>query len=390
MSKKTISINPELFNISSFDSNTRKKRPSKSEHKPKIKVRTKEKPKNNKTLKRNLINMIRKHQQQKIDKLNKDPKHRFPTLEPVSKEDFSKKDDIVNFNNDFNDSVNFLKELTKRTEDKKKMEQFHNKTLRKYTPLAHETISIHNPTSTSSIPTIQSVPSKQPEPAIHLNVPPSLASPLEDFSDSISKDTLGRSNNTPEIAVHYNHYKPPPPPPYGCLKNGSLPLYKTWKNNTQKKYPIDDDDADNRYVQKKPTHIDSVRLAHINHMRSNIKPFLNRKIKKPNKKIRKTIRRTFRVGRSKVKPNISVLISNRTIRNNITTKKQLLKQIPIEEIRKYLISHGFINIGSSAPNDVLRKMYETASMMCGEIQNHNPQHIIFNYMNDTSDPYSNV
>ena len=80
MSKKTISINPELFNISSFDSNTRKKRPSKSDTKPKIKVRTKEKPKNNKTLKRNLINMIRKHQQQKIDKLNKDPKHRFPTL----------------------------------------------------------------------------------------------------------------------------------------------------------------------------------------------------------------------------------------------------------------------------------------------------------------------
>ena len=280
--------------------------------------------------------------------------------------------------------------MTKRTDDRNKTELYHNKTLRKYTPLAHETISIHNPTSTSSIPTIQSVPSKQPEPAIHLNVPPSLASPLEDFSDSISKDTLGRSNNTPEIAVHYNHYKPPPPPPYGCLKNGSLPLYKTWKNNTQKKYPIDDDDADNRYVQKKPTHIDSVRLAHINHMRSNIKPFLNRKIKKPNKKIRKTIRRTFRVGRSKVKPNISVLISNRTIRNNITTKKQLLKQIPIEEIRKYLISHGFINIGSSAPNDVLRKMYETASMMCGEIQNHNPQHIIFNYMNDTSDSYSNV
>ena len=53
MSKKTISINPELFNISSFDSNTRKKRPGKSDTKPKIKVRSKEKPKNNKTLKQN-------------------------------------------------------------------------------------------------------------------------------------------------------------------------------------------------------------------------------------------------------------------------------------------------------------------------------------------------
>ena len=381
MSNKTISINPELFNISSFDSNTRKKRTSKNDSIPKIKVRSKEKTKNNKTLKRNLINMIRKHQQQKINKLNKDPTHNFPTLEPVSKEEFSKKDDIVNFNNDFNDSVNYLKELTKRVDENNKTQQYHNKTLRKHTPIINETNSIYNSTSP------QQISPKEPE--IRLDIPSSLASPLENLSDSLSKDTLSRSDNVIPQTVHYNHYKPPPPPLYGCLKNGSLPLYKTWKNNTQKVYPITDEQADERYVQQKPTTIDNVRLAHINHMRSNIKPFLNRKFKKPGKKIKKTIRRTFRVGRSKIKPNISVLISNRTIRSNITTKKQLLKQIPIEEIRKYLISHGFIKIGSSSPNDVLRKMYESASMMCGEIQNHNPEHIIFNYMNDTSDSYSN-
>lgn len=353
-----------------------KKRTSKNGSTPKIKVRSKEKPKNNKTLKRNLINMIRKHQQQKINKINKDPAHKFPTLEHVSKEEFSKKDDIVNFNNDFNDSVNYLKELTKRVDENNKTQQYHNKTLRNHTPITNQNISIHNPISPK-------------EPQIRLDIPSSLASPLENCSETISKDTLSRSDNVIPQTVNYNHYKPPPPPLYGCLKNGSLPLYKTWKNNTQKVYPISDEQADNRYVQQKPTTIDSVRLAHINHMRSNVKPFLNRKFKKPSKKIRKTIRRTFRVGRSKVKPNISVLISNRTIRNNITTKKQLLKQIPIEEIRKYLISHGFIKIGSVSPNDVLRKMYETASMMCGEIQNHNPEHIIFNYMNDNYDSYSN-
>jgi hypothetical protein len=32
----------------------------------------------------------------------------------------------------------------------------------------------------------------------------------------------------------------------------------------------------------------------------------------------------------------------------------------------------------------LRKMYETASMMCGEIHNHNADHVIYNYMNDKS------
>ena len=64
---KTISINPDLFKVSAFDTNSRKKR-SKNTNIPKIKVRSKEKPKNNKTLKRNLINMIRKHQELKIKK----------------------------------------------------------------------------------------------------------------------------------------------------------------------------------------------------------------------------------------------------------------------------------------------------------------------------------
>ena len=41
---------------------------------------------------------------------------------------------------------------------------------------------------------------------------------------------------------------------------------------------------------------------------------------------KKTIRRTYKVGRSATLPKISVLVSNKTIRNNTTTKSQLLKQ----------------------------------------------------------------
>ena len=87
------------------------------------------------------------------------------------------------------------------------------------------------------------------------------------------------------------------------------------------------------------------------------------------------------MGKSKIQPKISVLVSNKTIRKNINNKAQLLKQTPIQEIKKYLIKKGFIRVGSIAPNDVLRKMYETATLMCGEIQNHNPDNILFNYLN---------
>ena len=98
-------------------------------------------------------------------------------------------------------------------------------------------------------------------------------------------------------------------------------------------------------------------------------------------KQKKTKRRTYKIGKSKVFPKVSVLVSNRTIRNNISTKKQLLKQVPIQEVKSYLMKRGFIKVGSTAPNDVLRKMYESAIMICGEVQNHNPENLLYNYLN---------
>jgi hypothetical protein len=53
------------------------------------------------------------------------------------------------------------------------------------------------------------------------------------------------------------------------------------------------------------------------------------------KKQKKTLKRTYNVGKSKMYPKISVLVSNKTIRNNITTKSQLLKQVSIQEVKKY-------------------------------------------------------
>ena len=60
-----------------------------------------------------------------------------------------------------------------------------------------------------------------------------------------------------------------------------------------------------------------------------------------------------------------------------------MKQTPIEEVRRYLVKKGFIKVGSIAPNDVLRKMYETVSLICGEVENHNPDNLLYNYFHDT-------
>jgi len=105
-------------------------------------------------------------------------------------------------------------------------------------------------------------------------------------------------------------------------------------------------------------------------------------INKPKPKHRKkTIRRTYKVGRSHMAPKVSILVSNKTIRNNVSTKKQLLKQTPIQTIKSHLIKRGCIKVGSTTPNDVLRKMYEDIELICGDVQNHNPDNLLFNFLN---------
>lgn len=106
------------------------------------------------------------------------------------------------------------------------------------------------------------------------------------------------------------------------------------------------------------------------------------KINPTNKKIKKILRRTYRTGKDRYRPKVSVLLPNKTIRRNVTTKSYLLKQTSIEEIRKTLLKQGFIKVGSSAPNDVLRKMYESIQMIGGDVNNHNPDNLLFNFFNE--------
>lgn len=101
-----------------------------------------------------------------------------------------------------------------------------------------------------------------------------------------------------------------------------------------------------------------------------------------NLKRKKIYRRTFRVGKSKIMPKIGVLISNKTIRQKIQQTCHEFKHADIKDIRRFLLKKGFIKIGTNAPNDVLRKMYETVKTVCGEIDNHNPDTLLFNFMND--------
>jgi hypothetical protein len=333
---RSINIDLDAFKIPS-GGKTRKNRAPPSENK--IKVRTPPKTQN-KSLKKNLLKFIRNQQDKKLKTEN---------LEPLEELDFK---------SDFSESLEYLSDIAKKN-DVPKISM--NKTLKNYLP------------QTMDAPVILT---NLTEPLEIVNIPP--------VHNSIQTFSL-------------------PQPQYGCLKGGKLPLYKQY---TRKQYegiqspvPIQMSMPTPTQAQAQistPTPMQSTApevvppsLAPTSNVKRDIIQKTSEQISitdlyKPPvpKKQRKTLRRTFKIGKSKNTPRVSVLISNRTIRNNISNKSQSLKLTPISEVKKYLVKNGFIKVGSIAPNDVLRKMYETAMLACGEIHNYNPENLVYNYFNN--------
>ena len=393
--KRVVSINPDFFKIPSTNT-TRKKRQEGSPT-PILKVKSPKPPKEktSKTIKKNLLNYIRQQQQKNYDELTK-PKHRdIPPTPPISREPATPS----NQHSDFKDSLDYLMKLTKENEKK----QHANQTIRHI----HPPVLPHQPPQISAIR--------------HTNENVGMTLPMEFISPP--------SPNSPPI--HINPPRVIPTPQYGCMKNGSLPTYRTWvhRNKTQKHHGGTEHPSPSPSIQNTTmdggigSHKDQLFREKVEALKraSAIHPIASSPIyssggvggggdstaiktkiaqinhgkkleqqKKENKKQRipkrqKTLRRTYRVGKSRVAPKVSVLVSNKTIRKNIYTQALLLKQTPIKEVKRYLIKHGFIRVGSIAPNDVLRRMYENARLICGELKNHNPDNLLYNFLHGDGD-----
>ena len=396
--KRILSINPDLFKISK-NNNTRKNSPP-SEKSAKIKIRDPMKTHvgNSRTLKRNLLNYIRKQQDLKTKTMlqdNEQSGRHIPTIKPTD-EILDKED-----NSHFKDSLDFLKNLTNEKERREKMEKTHNQTLKRHESMNKFESTLHNLPHSNSVENLH------------------LAS-LPNIKNIIQPDT--------SPSIPWKHY---PPPTYGCMKNGNLPTYRmrNHNNQTQKNYstvstpsslpqvythslpiPLSQktiEDIKNEKMQQKLREIQNRVTAMQNRVLvDDAQPVMSHNnIDKKNReeviiaqsqqmpallgkkpcgfvnKQRKTIRRTYHVGKSKRVPKVSVLISNKTIRKNVLTKTHLLHQVPINDVKKYLVKKGFIRVGTPAPTDVLRKMYESALLMCGEIENHNPDNLLYNFIN---------
>lgn len=327
------------------------------------------------------------------------------------------------FESDFESSLQYLSSVAEKTQN----------------VLSPNYIARHNATLRQLPPTTESLLLGST-----LGKPPLNDAVGIDLPDVFSTIQPAMTNNPIQLRPP-KHMPLPNAPKYGCLKNGTLPTYRMWKNQTMKHTPsmpqwngggggggslvgappasilptisstmpthspnitiTGGTSAETRMSSGGAPKVPSQSSAPIR-FRSDIpntnssQPTSQRELigdirahqsfreqkqrfkkRVKHKKQKRILRRTFRLGKSKHYPNVSVLVSNRTIRNNITTKAQLLKQVPIEEVRKTLIKKGLIKVGTTAPNDVLRKMYESVTLLCGDVQNHNPENLLYNYFN---------
>jgi hypothetical protein len=89
----------------------------------------------------------------------------------------------------------------------------------------------------------------------------------------------------------------------------------------------------------------------------------------------------YKLGKKKDNNHIGLLIKNRETQKKIKQEVAQLKQQSIQDVKNFLREKNLIKLGSQAPNDVLRRLYED-SMLAGEITNTNNNNLVHNYLND--------
>ena len=432
--KKTIQINPELFKLGS---NKTKKNHEKKPliSKPFISPNI---------LKNKLLNRIKEHKRRETENLEKQ-KHSSNFTEKHEKEDINKYTDEFNDSIEYLQSLSHKKKLDNEKEmyEKKMLkrkEELQNRTIKNYqsfSPLVNlelpedlreplisvntEQFNIASSNNINSIHLRQAVKDEIPYGVLKGGSKPTYREwnkTLKNYEVNDPNSALVLRQNTSEREKRLNMLKEKIKQKKSLIihpqiNHVSTPIYKPTQNpiisvaaptlidtntsvatvtpmdtdtNTSVATAITDETSDNveelimtQNLIQKPK-INTEMFNEINQT-TIIQP-VEPAPKGPTKRIiKKTIKRKYTLGKSRIKKSVAVLLKDRNTRKIILSAQKDLKKKPINDVKQYLREHNLIKIGTNAPNDVIRKIYESA-MLTGEVTNNNKDTLLHNFLKE--------
>jgi hypothetical protein len=269
------------------------------------------------------------------------------------------------------------------------------------------------PTLLTPSPVIEHVELSIP-PTSHTVTPPHVShssicdvSSSQDTSKSTPDESFNPTNDNkvtedPDVTVEPPSIFIKQDPPHGCLKGGSKPTFREWLNkfkaspvNTITEYlhggEIGSNDDSTSNKKKADDHGDDDGWEDVDDdddnpttkkdssSRNNTYKIDPNRIKGVRMKIRQTVTKKFRVG--KHNNSVGVLIKNKETQKHLQKEHLSLKQKSINEIKKFLYDKSLLKIGSNAPPDVLRRMYEDA-ILTGDVVNTGSGVVLHNFLSN--------
>jgi hypothetical protein len=430
MSNKRIEINPSLFSINGANK-TKKKREKMV--KPVINPIISPNVLKNKLLKR-----IKEHKNRETrgnnnsDSMTNSNNNVITSNNNNENTTYEKNDDVLKYSDEFNDSISYLQSLSKQKKKDDENNLYAKQKERRKEELQRTTLKNHGYSyNNSSGNSVNSIP------FVYNELPDELREPL------IKVDTEKLSINT-ESPISLK-YKVDNIVPYGVLKGGFKPTMREWNKTQKNREFVSNDVNSNSNINISNSNNDTSNNSISNsNERENKLNALKEKIKEkqraqqqqfqqiqqfqqlqqkqiqqlqqlqeqqkqnvplpPQENIeniqhshnssdtnensqtikqicKKTIRRKYTLGKSKIKKTVGILLKDRNTRKKVIIAQKELKEKSIHDVKKYLREHHLIKVGSNAPNDILRKLYESA-MLTGEINNNNKDIMLHNFMKD--------
>lgn len=396
MSNKTISINPSLFSIGGLKTKKNREKKGKPKVVPLISPNV---------LKKKLLNRIKEHKNKEIKNLN-DKTNTETNNKTNVKNDDKEKEHL--FSDEFHDSINYLQTLTTQKKIDKEKEKYEIQKQKRKQELERQTVRNYSSMNGGGA---------QPQPVVNIDLPEELSEPIlkvntEQFTPNIQLKPYSIDNI-----------------PYGILKGGQKITYRNWskgqnnvtsnnnlsiqggqhdkqKSERENRLGLLREKLKNKQLEQAikveeqnkitsssivPSLIEtsssntlsinnSPALA-VNTVNTSTQNIVGGKIIGTKKIIKKTIKKKYTLGKSKIKKMVGVLIKDRGTRKQVLTAQKDLKRKSINDVKSYLRDHNLLKAGSNAPNDIVRKLYES-SMLAGDITNSNTEILLHNFSKD--------